>query len=148
MTNFTLQNRRRVLLGLAGALGITISPGGVLAHSEKGKTGLREFLESDSVLYDVESAAEIGKLYISTAPNENFLEELLKSLEKAKQGITRSEMQDLHEIHSAISLCVSIDFASGKTVNISGWVLSLTEARLCGLAATQSFDRFLDNRDS
>jgi hypothetical protein len=79
---------------------------------------LREILLSPS-------AAMMGKAYMELAPSE--IDE---------SSLVRGVGFDLDRFSwAALERRIEGDFASGRTVRLDGWVLSLTEARLYALAA-------------
>lgn len=75
---------------------------------------------------DLDSARQIGRAYLEQAPAEARRDRLVASLQ-AVLPPTASREQLQRRLRQ--------DFAEGRIVNVHGWVLSHTEARLCGLAA-------------
>jgi hypothetical protein len=64
-----------------------------------------------------ESAAVIGRAYLEIAPDDAAASRLLPG------------------DHDALRERIVDDFASGRTVRIDGWILAVTEARLCAAVA-------------
>lgn len=62
------------------------------------------------------SARAIGRRYLSAYPQEADLNLLVSRLSLSDLGLQNQK-----------------DFAEGRTVVVDGWILGLTEARLCGL---------------
>lgn len=82
------------------------------------------------------SAAAVGRAYLAGHPQEAEIGRL------AERVTTRLRCQGCDparagraDLRSAISRQVRDDFAQGRVVHVDGWVLSATEAELCGLAA-------------
>lgn len=79
------------------------------------------------------SAREIGRLYHAKYPEEDsaaLARHILSSLSLNEANLTAGERQVLPE---KLKSCVRADFAKGCTVEVGGWILSRTEARLCAL---------------
>lgn len=82
------------------------------------------------------SAATVGRAFLGQHPHEadarrltTLLSDDLRRRRCDPAGARRTRLR------TAISDQVRDDFAAGRVVNVRGWVLSATEARLCGLAA-------------
>ena len=113
-----------------------------------GFTGLRDLFAANNesrnplasklvnVFQDKESAAAVGREYLRIAPVEADALKLIElicagrperyaELNRAGMGKVRSIL--LHQQRE--------DFDKGGIVNVKGWILSETEARLCALAA-------------
>jgi hypothetical protein len=74
-----------------------------------------------------EGAREIGTQYRATVPKENTAAAL-------RAAISSSQHQKFPWIwRRSIEERIRDDFAAGRTVVVSGWVLSETEARQCAL---------------
>jgi hypothetical protein len=85
-----------------------------------GKPALLEMLGSERV-------REIGAQYRAAVPNENTANTL-------RDAISHSRHQTFSwSPEGAIEGQIRDDFAAGRTVVVSGWVLSRTEARQCAL---------------
>jgi len=72
----------------------------------------------------------IGKAYILSFPNENNPETLVSQLMNDFPATQKATENTLREFFNKQ---IAQDFAAGKLVIISGWVLSKTEARQCAL---------------
>jgi hypothetical protein len=82
-----------------------------------------------------ESAAELGRAYLATAPREGsptVLVELITA--KLPAGSAELRTADDGQIRSLLAQQVKEDFSSGNSVAVDGWIISKTEARLCALA--------------
>ena len=82
------------------------------------------------------SAAVIGLAYLDLCPAERH-PDLLGDLIAADLDIGGTPVQSLgpERIRALVGAQVERDFALAQTVEIDGWVLSRTEARLCALTA-------------
>ncbi|MDB5122827.1 MAG: hypothetical protein JWP94_956 [Mucilaginibacter sp.] len=79
---------------------------------------------------DVNTITETGKAYRqqhSEEDNKKKLAELLLS------DSMLADSSDIHAIRNMLDNKVNTDFKTGNTAEITGWVLSLTEARECAL---------------
>lgn len=132
MTARFLTTRRQVLKQLGVALGgLTIGAG---AH---GSVSLddsvdRELAAAISRLIEHgESAAVIGEAWLSQSKTDHspaaLSAQIMDSLPNSGEGI--SERSLLEQIRS--------DFDQGDVVNLHGWLLSRTEARVCALFAAR-----------
>lgn len=81
-----------------------------------------------------EAARAIGSRYLQECPGEGTAESLLARIFHGDPTL-RSEVGRLPtpELKARIDRLVSEDFAQGNVVELSGWVLSRTEARICAL---------------
>lgn len=72
-----------------------------------------------SFIWDAKTIKDIGNQYRAINPDEASQRALVKLLNTTPDDQT-----------------IANEFATGKTVVIDGWILSLTEARQCALAST------------
>ncbi len=83
-----------------------------------------------------DSAAAVGRAYLAGHPQDAdtgcLVETISKHLHCRGCDPAQTSRADLRR---AISHQVRDDFAQGRVVQVDGWVLSATEAQLCGLAA-------------
>jgi hypothetical protein len=83
-----------------------------------------------------ESAAELGRAYLATAPREGsatvLAERIAASLPAGHAAIRTA---DDSQLESLLAQQLREDFMAGDTVTVDGWIISKTEARLCALAA-------------
>ena len=87
-----------------------------------------------TLLYDRAAARRLGRLYVRQVPAEDdprILARLAIALPEAPQ--VDAIALDRTSLHHRLDARVRGDFASGTTVQLDGWVLSRTEARLCAL---------------
>ncbi len=102
--------------------------------SEQADDGLFETLAG--FYEDRASAAAVGRAYLEGAPEEARRDVLLDRL----CGPRRSEWAALarsapEELFAAIRSQHRSDFEAGRVASVDDWILSLTEARMCAIAA-------------
>jgi hypothetical protein len=85
------------------------------------------------LLSEVGSAVVVGREYLRGHPDERDLQRLRHSLSIALGG--RLEAFDLAVLRERVRRRVRRDFVEGQVALVDGWILSITEARLCALAA-------------
>jgi hypothetical protein len=83
--------------------------------------------------YDEKTIKEIGLAYGKAYPDEYNMSALEGLLKKNSDGKIISASMSEAEINTQLDNQVKNDFASGQTIVLNGWVLSLTEARQCAL---------------
>lgn len=83
-----------------------------------------------------ESAAELGRAYLATAPRERSPAVLVDSIAaNLPAGHMVLRTGDDKQLKSLLARRLKEDFTAGNTVTVDGWIISKTEARLCALAA-------------
>jgi hypothetical protein len=112
------------------------SPGVALATLNRRKQdqsipGLAKLLRHE------ESACVIGREYLRNAPQEKD-REILFNLISSGLGQESVSMSDDEALRKRLRLQIRRDFAAERVVRVHGWILSITEARLCALAALVS----------
>jgi hypothetical protein len=81
-----------------------------------------------AVLFGHQASAQvIGTRYLQQHPRENNVQHLL-------EGIAARPASD-RELVSALQQQIRQDFVEERVVKLEGWILSVTEARLCALTA-------------
>jgi hypothetical protein len=86
-----------------------------------------------ALLRHPESAVVIGTAYLRLAADERRPDRLARAIESRCGGRVLDGDRDARR--RCLSEGVRRDFAEGRVVRIDGWLLSVTEARLCALAA-------------
>ena len=124
--------RRRTLLKtlpVAAAVKGTLI-GALLAPRSAGAAETDPVERLLAVLPHRRQAAAVGQAYAAIIAAEPIGPHLLDSVIPAEQiaTATTSELRDL------LRALRREDFREGRTVTVEGWVLSVTEARLCALA--------------
>lgn len=81
-----------------------------------------------------ESGAEIGRVYLRRFPREGDAARLVRCIAgDLDRPVDALRALDRRELLSLLERRRSRDFEEGRTVSLEGWVLSITEARLCAL---------------
>lgn len=122
------KDRRRIL-------GIIAATGGAALVSSLPSLGRRLLLSESllAVLSDPAGARDIGRAYLQQVPSEANGRQLVSLIaERYPRGMAAQVHVD--EVREYLSNLAREDFAHGRTVELNGWVLSRTEARLCALA--------------
>lgn len=126
-----LASRRNVLQKLGLGLGAATLAGVVRAFpvSDGRIADLELAAAADRLIVHRHSAGVIGEYYLAIFESE-------KSAEALARQIRRSLPNDGRHI-DAYTLLTRIrqDFERGEVVNLQGWLLSRTEARICALYA-------------
>jgi hypothetical protein len=79
---------------------------------------------------DINTITEAGKAYRQQNSKEDSKKKLAELL---LSDSTLAGSSDINAIRDMLDNKVKTDFKTGKTAEIMGWVLSLTEARECAL---------------
>jgi hypothetical protein len=94
-------------------------------------TGSKEKAIAQPLLFshiaDVKAINEAGNAYRKLAPGEDNRDILTKLL------LGNNTTTDSSSIQTLLDNRVKQDFRSGKTVTVTGWIMSETEARQCAL---------------
>jgi hypothetical protein len=126
-------SRRIVLLWTGIASGLSLMPRFVQAYPlSAAADGLAARLRT--LIVDHAAARRLGRLYIRQVPAEDDPRTLAR-LTLALPETQQADAIDLdhNSLRVRLDARVREDFASGATVQLDGWVLSRTEARLCAL---------------
>jgi hypothetical protein len=110
--------------------GIALAAEGKAAGSELSDDLVRIFR-------DQRSARTIGREYLKCVPAEADQAHLVSLISQSHNDISASpggpDLSRGLSLEEWISLRIRDDFSSSKVVNVGGWVLSETEARICAL---------------
>jgi len=109
--------RRKFLLALLGT---------VLAGPFAGSTGAISASATPDIRM-LESVRRVGEAYLAQCPAEAVRSGLLAALEQALAGSGRAQTAE------RLKALIRADFSAGRTIMLDGWVLSVTECRLCAL---------------
>ena len=82
-----------------------------------------------AIIDDADSVREIGRAYRRLFPAHNDVQTLGLMLQAETNRLALPSKIPADRL----SQCVQADFAHGRTVQIKGWILSITEARQCAL---------------
>jgi hypothetical protein len=84
-------------------------------------------------IYDEKTITEIGQAYRKMVPGEYNLQKLETLLKENAEGKKLTSNTSFAEVNEILDKKVQTDFVRGETVIVSGYVLSITEARQCAL---------------
>ena len=88
-----------------------------------------------AVLNDRESARVVGLAYLHSVPQEADVQVLVELIALGFTGGSELLRNATGEkLRQLLDLRIRQDFAEERMVTLHGWLLSLTEARLCALA--------------
>ena len=87
-------------------------------------------------LSDSEAARELGRAYLDAYPHERSTDAITTALRLSLDVLPFSVTDE--RLRALFHASVSRDFEQGRTLALDGWVLSITELRLCGLATLHS----------
>jgi hypothetical protein len=137
MSKAPAMNRRQfMLLALAvtGSLAARSKLPGVASGWLKPENLLRSKLTT--LFIHLESAQTIGLAYLQSYPNEADAQRLEDQIAMGIAG-GRAVLAaaSTREISALINNRIRQDFEAEQVVKVQGWVLSITEARLCALSA-------------
>jgi len=128
--------RRDVLVSLAGMLaGVMLPSLGPAAGEDPGSqvVGLLNIL-----VPDIAAAGRLGRAYLTAHPVELDLQRLVNGVlgpMRLSGGADAIDSTPEAALIVRVRRVVIGDYLAGRTVNVNGWVLSITEARLYALAA-------------
>jgi hypothetical protein len=135
----TTHSRRHFLAGILWALLVALRSNHAWAAltEQRGRMPFNSRLVT--LLKHEESARIIGHEYLRMAPHEANVHVLLGliSLGHTDSSIGTSD-QNPESLREQLQLRTCRDFEEGQIVKIRGWMLSLTETRLCALVALVS----------
>ena len=84
---------------------------------------------------DADAAARVGRAYLAAHPGEANLDTLLAAIDSALGGEIEAANGDPQPILTALQHAVRAEYLRGESVNVQGWVLSVTETRVYALLA-------------
>lgn len=81
------------------------------------------------------SVIRVGAAYLGTAPEAADPSIVIERMRRHGDALVRAlETSSPRQVRRLVARDVREDFAQGRIVKVDGWLLSLTEARLCALA--------------
>jgi hypothetical protein len=129
---------RRSALRLFGLLGATAALSGVSVITRRFErvSARRPIIDARDFFRRPEIAAALGREYLRASPHESdvaLLHDLIwDSFSNEELGIAHHGRRGIRQVLAARQ---HADFENGRVVSVGGWVLSVTEARLYGIAA-------------
>lgn len=131
-------NRRDFLLmTAAGSLALGV-PGAGLLYGQPHRFHAAAHPEMLHALGRNRLVDAVGRAYRSAHPEEDDAE-TLGHLLLAEGDRSSSDVPSDHPLQARLQQQVRADFAAGRTVQLDGWILSVTEARQCALYSILSF---------
>jgi hypothetical protein len=118
-----------VLAALLGALPASLRRAGAGARAEALAARLT------GCLSDAGGAYRLGAAYLVVAPEEADRARLALHIAGGAARARALARRDTPDLRRWLRGRQRRDFAAGRTVEVAGWVLSRTEARLCALVA-------------
>jgi len=122
--------------------------GGLLAVAASTALGLRwwqgrrrpDFPVADllELLNHRDSALLLGRLYRDAVPVENGKEPLIAVLAATFRTAGELPAGDQVSLRRLVNEYIRRDFTRDRVVAVDGWLLSVTEARLCALASLET----------
>jgi hypothetical protein len=128
---------RRQFLLLSAVFAVPLVPWRSLAGAAAGDRGEpRSTAERLAGLWrHRRSARLIGKAYLEVTPAEASARRLIDAIAEGLEGGLAAIEADPHRLRGALAVRIRRDFEEDRTIQLEGWILSRTEARLLGLAA-------------
>ena len=84
---------------------------------------------------DADAAARVGRAYLAANPGEANLDTLLAAIDTGLGGELEGAEGDTQRVLAALQRAVRAEYLRGESVNVQGWVLSVTEARVYAVSA-------------
>jgi hypothetical protein len=129
------RQRRWILRGIAALGAIRITRALAVAPMRPSRDPVVEHLLS--YLTSPSSAQVIGREYLVTHPEEQSIQRLMESIVPSAADIDAAVDGRLLRVsvHRYIHSRILSDFEVGDVIQLQGWILSVTEVRLCALIA-------------
>ena len=92
---------------------------------------------------DADAVRAFGERFLQSQPHERDLRQLVVSLDKALSAQLQqplAEATDGERLVEAATRMIRNEYREARVVDIDGWILSLSEARLYGLATLLGAD--------
>ena len=127
-----LYTRRYLLasLGCASGVSAALGPGSLLAASAVPCDAIARLR---GLVDDQASARQLGRSYRALFPVESDPAELARLILGSLACTGNPQTLKRDELLTALDQRVRAEFGAGHTLPVEGWILSLTEARLCAL---------------
>jgi len=135
----TRHSRRHFLAGLLWALLVALRSDHAWAALDERRWRTSFTSKLVTLLKHEESARIIGREYLRMAPHEANAQILLNLISLGcTDGSTGTSDEAPESLRERLQARTCRDFEEGQIIRIHGWILSLTEARLCALVALVS----------
>lgn len=125
-------NRREFLVLAASTLvAVCSSPFGAVSIAQNQHIENRLTQVSGYVIH---SARVIGRTYLLQTPEERDGDRLIAGILNDHPSLKRdiTTLSD-KELHLKLQDCIKNDFSDDNIIELGGWVLSITEVRICAL---------------
>jgi hypothetical protein len=136
MTPMQNTSRRRFLLGAcAAAVPVALAPlkpWRAIVEATGGRTPAARLA---GLLAHRNSARSLGRAALGALPGATTAPALAAAVLGDLPAGTRLADTSDDDLRSLVATRVREDFDAGQTVQVDGWILSCTEARLCALAS-------------
>lgn len=127
--------RRRDILAILSALGFVTPAVGMETLVRGRRAPLQESLLATFKNRET-SLKRVGEAYLEIAANEQSPETLVTNLFESMPALERAVLDgNVRAMRIIVKRRCSIEFSRQQTVSLEGWVVSLTEARLCAFYA-------------
>ena len=135
--NKTGINRRKLLASIPAMCILTICNSALMAgmqHDRELKTLAGMLVHQ---LENRRSACVVGREYLCSAIDEAHLGRLIQLILGDPEGQALADLGlDHYAYYAYLEHRYKSDFTNGRVVEVGGWILSVTEARVCALATT------------
>ena len=126
---------RRQFLALLAAFGIPYLPWRAILGTNAAPGSARAAAERlVGLLGAPASARAVGTAYLAEAPSEAEVTSLVEAIVAQLEGGAEALRGDEGRLRGALLRGIERDFAEEATLCLRGWIVSRTEARLCGLS--------------
>ena len=129
----TFSRRNFISFSAAILAGIMVSPDITQRYLSRNRLGNR-FVKTFA--HDLKSARAVGQAYLRNVPQESnacILTDMI--LKRGTDLMLRLDALSEKDLIAKLRDLITDDFTSENTVQVDGWILSRTEARLCALCA-------------
>ena len=133
-------SRRRFLAVMLGALATARFAGSAAAADT---AAVAPSLWVRSLVGDADAVRAFGERFLQSQPHERDLRQLVVSLDKALSAQLQQPLAEAtvsERLIEAATRMIRNEYREARVVDIDGWILSLSEARLYGLATLLGAD--------
>jgi hypothetical protein len=129
----TISRRNFISFSAAIFAGIMVSPDFTQRIFSRNRLGNRLV---KIFAHDPQAARAVGHAYLREAPQEYNVGIITEMILRSGTALTqRLDALSEKDLIAKLRNLITEDFTNGNTVQVEGWVLSRTEARLCALCA-------------
>ena len=128
-------SRRGFLARLLAGAGCLVVGRGASGASPRGATPEALAARIVSLVPDRQRAAALGRAYLREAATEASVAGLVAAISSGCLPPLGSHTGGASDLQRALSARIESDYAEQRVVDVQGWLLSPTEARICALTA-------------